>query len=231
MGILSTWELSTPLQYTIPDAYNKHHLLLLTHEMWELPTPLIAANKPIRQIEELNLPQKARSEIRRLCQQTTQWRCLRTPQQLQASFRKQYPNEASQQEESNATSIALVGAAYRWKSKKIREQSQVQASFRKQYPNEASQQEESNATSIALVGAAYRWKSKKIRRIGSDYFSNGNSTSLVAPNQVHDRFPIPSLECTIIPTRNLLARTIAAKCDGGGGGGRRKRRRGGEFAE
>ncbi|KZV23737.1 dipeptidyl peptidase 9 [Dorcoceras hygrometricum] len=35
---------------------------------------------------------------------------------------------------------------------------------------------------------------------GSDYFSNGNSTYLVAPNQVHDRFPIPSLECTRIPT-------------------------------
>ncbi|KZV35629.1 UDP-glucuronic acid decarboxylase 2-like [Dorcoceras hygrometricum] len=35
---------------------------------------------------------------------------------------------------------------------------------------------------------------------GSDYFSNGNSTSLVAPNQVHDRFPIPLLESTRIPT-------------------------------
>ncbi|KZV16752.1 putative methionine--tRNA ligase [Dorcoceras hygrometricum] len=71
---------------------------------------------------------------------------------------------------------------------------------------------------------------------GSDYFSNGNSTSLVAPNQVHDRFPIPSLECTRIPRifreQNLLARTIAVKYDGDGdGGGRRERRRGGEFAE
>ncbi|KZV28734.1 hypothetical protein F511_16530 [Dorcoceras hygrometricum] len=69
---------------------------------------------------------------------------------------------------------------------------------------------------------------------GSDYFSNGNSTSLVAPNQVHDRFPIPSLECTRIPTnisraepphgddRNEVRRQ---RHDGGG------RRRGGDGRE
>ncbi|KZV32577.1 hypothetical protein F511_36067 [Dorcoceras hygrometricum] len=142
-GILSTWELPTHLQYTIPDANNQLHLLLLTNEMWELPTPLIATNKPSREMRygsyplaskvywnyplvlehsilELNLPQKARSEIRRLCQQTTQGRCLRTPHQLQANVRKQYPNEASQQEESNATILTFVEAAYRGKSKKIR---------------------------------------------------------------------------------------------------------------
>ncbi|KZV34670.1 hypothetical protein F511_10945 [Dorcoceras hygrometricum] len=55
-GILSTWELPTHLQYNIPDA-NKHlHLLLLAHEMWELPTPLIAANKPSRENEVWELP-------------------------------------------------------------------------------------------------------------------------------------------------------------------------------
>ncbi|KZV21315.1 hypothetical protein F511_18684 [Dorcoceras hygrometricum] len=32
-GILSTWELPTHLQYTIPDANNQLHLLLLTHEI------------------------------------------------------------------------------------------------------------------------------------------------------------------------------------------------------
>ncbi|KZV30443.1 hypothetical protein F511_21329 [Dorcoceras hygrometricum] len=56
MGILSTWELPTHLQYTIPDANNQLHLLLLTHEMWELPTPLIAANKPSRENEVWELP-------------------------------------------------------------------------------------------------------------------------------------------------------------------------------
>ncbi|KZV46192.1 hypothetical protein F511_27310 [Dorcoceras hygrometricum] len=35
----------------------------------------------------------------------------------------------------------------------------------------------------------------------------------------------------IFREQNLLARTIAAKCDGSGGGGKRERRRGGEFAE
>ncbi|KZV19914.1 hypothetical protein F511_18723 [Dorcoceras hygrometricum] len=55
-GILSTWELPAHLQYTIPDANNQLHLLLLTHEMWELPTPLIAANKPSREIEVRELP-------------------------------------------------------------------------------------------------------------------------------------------------------------------------------
>ncbi|KZV17584.1 iron-sulfur protein NUBPL [Dorcoceras hygrometricum] len=159
-GILSTGELTTHLQYTIPDAKNQVHLLLLTHEMWELPTPLIAANEPSREIEvrelhallqdcqndadpppaqrqhnncskteaqksnswELQLdrailphqtPQKALTS-------TTQGRCLRTPHQLQANVRKQYPNEASQQEESNVTTLALVGTAYRRQSKKIR---------------------------------------------------------------------------------------------------------------
>ncbi|KZV46735.1 hypothetical protein F511_09962 [Dorcoceras hygrometricum] len=55
-GILSTWELPTHLQYTIPDANKKLHLLLLTHEMWELPTPLIVANRPSREIEVRELP-------------------------------------------------------------------------------------------------------------------------------------------------------------------------------
>ncbi|KZV48377.1 laccase-14-like [Dorcoceras hygrometricum] len=55
-GILSTWELPTHLQYTIPDANNQLHLLLLTHEMWELPTPLIVANKPSRENEVRELP-------------------------------------------------------------------------------------------------------------------------------------------------------------------------------
>ncbi|KZV33902.1 pleiotropic drug resistance protein 6-like [Dorcoceras hygrometricum] len=44
---------------------------------------------------------------------TAQGRCLRTPHQLQVNVRKAPPNEASQQEESNATTLALVGAAYR----------------------------------------------------------------------------------------------------------------------
>ncbi|KZV31432.1 methyl-CpG-binding domain-containing protein 10-like [Dorcoceras hygrometricum] len=157
-GILSTWELPTHLQYTIPDANNQLHLLLLTHEMSELPTPLIAANKPSRENEVLELPAQpprytgtTRSSLNiaswysqfnrtgiasktgldsnmRVCNatadiitqaQTTQGRCLRTPHQLQANVRKQYPNEASQQEESNATTLVLVEAAYYRKSKKI----------------------------------------------------------------------------------------------------------------
>ncbi|KZV46160.1 hypothetical protein F511_21773 [Dorcoceras hygrometricum] len=55
-GILRTWELPTHLQYTIPDANNQLYLLLLTHEMWELPTPLIAANRPSRENEVRELP-------------------------------------------------------------------------------------------------------------------------------------------------------------------------------
>ncbi|KZV55911.1 cell division cycle 5-like protein [Dorcoceras hygrometricum] len=68
---------------------------------------------------------------------------------------------------------------------------------------------------------------------GSDYFSNGNNTSLVAPNQIHLVAPNPIhrpdfqfLRLSALEPQgrfrehNLLARTIAAKCDGGGGGGR-----------
>ncbi|KZV23748.1 pentatricopeptide repeat-containing protein [Dorcoceras hygrometricum] len=56
--------------------------------------------------------------------ETTQGRCLRAPHQLQANVRKQYPNEASQQEESNATTLTSIGADYRRQSKKIRKEKQ-----------------------------------------------------------------------------------------------------------
>ncbi|KZV43980.1 hypothetical protein F511_11172 [Dorcoceras hygrometricum] len=49
----------------------------------------------------------------------TQQKAL-TSLKLQENVRKQYPNEASQQEESNATTLTLVGAVYRRQSKKIR---------------------------------------------------------------------------------------------------------------
>ncbi|KZV58382.1 hypothetical protein F511_15505 [Dorcoceras hygrometricum] len=45
--------------------------------------------------------------------ETTEGRFLRTPHQLQANVRKCYPNEASQQEESNATTLTSIGAVYR----------------------------------------------------------------------------------------------------------------------
>ncbi|KZV36526.1 hypothetical protein F511_44475 [Dorcoceras hygrometricum] len=150
-GIPSTWELPSHLQYTIPDANNQLHLLLLTNEMWELPTPLIAAIKPSREIEVRELPAQpprytgtTRSSLNIASwysqfnitgiasktgldsnMRTTQGRSLRTPHQLQANVRKRYPNEASQQEESNATTLALVGAVYRRQSKKIRSLTQL----------------------------------------------------------------------------------------------------------
>ncbi|KZV42139.1 cell division protein FtsY, chloroplastic-like [Dorcoceras hygrometricum] len=163
-GILSTWELPTHLQYTIPDANNQLHPLLLTHEMWELPTPLIAANKSNRENEvrelpaqpprytgttrsslniaswysqfnrtciasktgldsnmrELNLPQKARSEIRRLCPQSTQGRCLSTPHKLQENVQDpRYTKRPSKR--SPALPLLLqFRAIYRRKSKRIR---------------------------------------------------------------------------------------------------------------
>ncbi|KZV17992.1 putative beta-amylase [Dorcoceras hygrometricum] len=55
-GILSTWELPTHLQYTVPDANNQLHLLFPSNEMWELPTPLIAANKPSREMRYGSYP-------------------------------------------------------------------------------------------------------------------------------------------------------------------------------
>ncbi|KZV57501.1 hypothetical protein F511_31907 [Dorcoceras hygrometricum] len=62
---------------------------------------------------------------------TTQGRCLRTPHQLQANVREQYPNEASQQEESNATTLTSIGAIYRRQSKKIRFRQEVGRERRK----------------------------------------------------------------------------------------------------
>ncbi|KZV46732.1 hypothetical protein F511_09959 [Dorcoceras hygrometricum] len=151
-GILSTWELPTHLQYTIPDANKQLHLLLLTHEMWELPTPLIEANRPSREIEVRELPAQPprytgttrsslniaswysqSTELAQLSKQGSTAICVYentiadiiTQAQLQANVRKQYPNEASHQEESNATTLALVRAVYRRQSKNIRSLTQL----------------------------------------------------------------------------------------------------------
>ncbi|KZV58231.1 zeaxanthin epoxidase, chloroplastic-like [Dorcoceras hygrometricum] len=119
------------------------HLLLPTHEMWELPTPLIAANKPSREKRDTGVTRSASEKaLNKL-----KGRIYTYPKKLgaksdayanrlhkgdvfahlplQANIRKQYPNEASQQEESNATTLTLVGAVYRRKSKKIRSVTQL----------------------------------------------------------------------------------------------------------
>ncbi|KZV55121.1 hypothetical protein F511_24120 [Dorcoceras hygrometricum] len=56
---------------------------------------------------------------------TTEGRCLHAPHQLQENVRKIYPNKASQQEESNSTTLTSIGAVYRRQSKKIRLDFQV----------------------------------------------------------------------------------------------------------
>ncbi|KZV25163.1 Cc-nbs resistance protein [Dorcoceras hygrometricum] len=61
LGILSTWELPTHHQYTLPDAHKQLHLLLPTHEMWELPTPLIAANNPSREMRYTGITRSSSS--------------------------------------------------------------------------------------------------------------------------------------------------------------------------
>ncbi|KZV44398.1 translocase of chloroplast 90, chloroplastic [Dorcoceras hygrometricum] len=101
-----------------------------------LPTPLTVANSPSRDMRDESYPRASTSTVARSNQQArygykrsdnsmeqmrdTQGRCLRTPNQLQANIRKQYPNEASQQEESNATTLTSIGAVYHRQSKKIR---------------------------------------------------------------------------------------------------------------
>ncbi|KZV20666.1 dynamin-related protein 4C-like [Dorcoceras hygrometricum] len=100
--------------HTASDATHGSTCCCPTHEMWELPTPLIVANRSQQGDEVRELPARLNSIL------TTQGRCLRTPHQLQANVRKQYPNEESQQEESNATTLTSIGAVYRRKSEKIR---------------------------------------------------------------------------------------------------------------
>ncbi|KZV36527.1 hypothetical protein F511_44154 [Dorcoceras hygrometricum] len=58
-GILSTWELPTHLQYTVPNANIQLHLLFPTHEMWELPTLLIAAKKPSKEMRDTEVTRSA----------------------------------------------------------------------------------------------------------------------------------------------------------------------------
>ncbi|KZV58310.1 hypothetical protein F511_19925 [Dorcoceras hygrometricum] len=105
--------------------------------MWELTTPLTVANSPSREMRDGSYPRASTSTLARSNQQagygykrsdnnmehmrTREGICLRAPHQLQANVQKQYPNEASQQEESNATTLTSIGAVYRRKSKKIRQ--------------------------------------------------------------------------------------------------------------
>ncbi|KZV24365.1 hypothetical protein F511_19867 [Dorcoceras hygrometricum] len=53
-GILSTWELPTHLSTPYQMLNKQLHLLFPTHEMWELPTLLIAANKPSNKSQRCN---------------------------------------------------------------------------------------------------------------------------------------------------------------------------------
>ncbi|KZV46720.1 hypothetical protein F511_13745 [Dorcoceras hygrometricum] len=66
-----------------------------------------------------HLPQQARTEPDTYANRL-QGKCRRTTHQLQEEVRKQYQNEASQQEESNDTTLTSIGAVYRRQSKKIR---------------------------------------------------------------------------------------------------------------
>ncbi|KZV50578.1 hypothetical protein F511_25300 [Dorcoceras hygrometricum] len=67
-----------------------------------------------------HLSQQARTEPDAYANRLHKGRCLRTPHQLQANVRKLYPNEASQQEESNDTTLTSIGVVYHWQLKKIR---------------------------------------------------------------------------------------------------------------
>ncbi|KZV52289.1 hypothetical protein F511_37701 [Dorcoceras hygrometricum] len=51
---------------------------------------------------------------------TTEGRCLRDPPPSPPKSSKETPNEASKQEDSNATTLNSVGAIYRRQSEKIR---------------------------------------------------------------------------------------------------------------
>ncbi|KZV53697.1 hypothetical protein F511_38747 [Dorcoceras hygrometricum] len=84
----------------------------------------IKATTKSREPKDRNNSSTARSDQRENIQ-CPRGRCLRTPQQLQENVRRQYSNEASQQEESNATTLTSIGAVYRRQSKKIRSLTQL----------------------------------------------------------------------------------------------------------
>ncbi|KZV49473.1 protein tipD [Dorcoceras hygrometricum] len=100
-------------------------LRIWSYKLNQICPTLLTQQKALRKSQGriLTLTQQATSmadKIRRLCKHTREGRCLRTPLQLHASLQKAAPNEASQQEESSATTHTSVGAIYRRQSKKIR---------------------------------------------------------------------------------------------------------------
>ncbi|KZV44118.1 hypothetical protein F511_15217 [Dorcoceras hygrometricum] len=299
-GYLSTWELPTHLQYTIPDANNQLHLLLLTHDMWELPTPLIAANRPSREIEVRELPAqppgytgttRSSLNIASCCKQAH----IRTSSLLSYNYNKaECHNDpaphllngntttAQRLKHSKATAgsytqlalsylitpqkalTSLKGGSELTAKRLERNPTLMPTDYTREMSSHTSPASSKRSKTISkqIVSArgVQRYHSRlhrsclppeigedKVRGTvsrapGSDYFSNRNSTSLVAPKQIHLVAPNPVHRSVFQFLRwsalepqgrfceqNLLARTIAAKCDGGGGW--RERRRGGEFAE
>ncbi|KZV39007.1 alpha-glucan water dikinase, chloroplastic-like [Dorcoceras hygrometricum] len=134
---VSIWELPTRLSTRHQVHYQRSTCCCPTHEMWELPTPLMVDNSPSREMRDGSYPRASTSTQARSIQQSkgTAIRDLKqhaTDACMQCNTMQQHaspasskrpkaaPKEASQQEESNATTLTSIGAIYRRKSKKIR---------------------------------------------------------------------------------------------------------------
>ncbi|KZV44408.1 hypothetical protein F511_19003 [Dorcoceras hygrometricum] len=106
-----------------------------------------------------HLPQQARTEM--LTDYTREMSSHTSPSSSKRP--KSISSEASQQEESHATTLTSIGVVYRRQSKKISVGNNPSSSKRpKSISSEASQQEESHATTLTSIGVVYRRQSKKI---------------------------------------------------------------------
>ncbi|KZV40182.1 mediator of RNA polymerase II transcription subunit 16 [Dorcoceras hygrometricum] len=185
-------------QHTAPDAKCSSTCCCQTHEVWELPTSLIVANRSQQGDEDKNVQHRTYTKMQGIhnskhnhpCSIQS---CKTSSHPYLKSSELQYPQNSPRNidltlaKPNTDTSSGTVAQKLRIGSYELnqicptlltrqkaldkaqdyrREMSsqslKAPRKLQKAVPNEASEQEESNATTLTSIGAAYRRQSEKI---------------------------------------------------------------------
>ncbi|KZV20854.1 hypothetical protein F511_40202 [Dorcoceras hygrometricum] len=168
-------------QHTAPDATHSSTRCCPTHEMWELPTPLIVANRSQQGEEVRELPARPQQHpgtLRANIQGTaytdlsSRDKCVYATDAMinteTYTLRKAYTatsiiTHAQSKAGLNTYPNKLGRNANRLHKEMSSHTSPASSKRPKAAPNEACQQKESNATTLTSIGAIYRRQSEKIR--------------------------------------------------------------------
>ncbi|KZV57126.1 glutathione S-transferase APIC-like [Dorcoceras hygrometricum] len=192
-------------QHTVPDAQHDSTRCCPTHEMWELLTPLIVANRSQQGDEVRELPARLNNILDRSTEKQHLGATNSTSAILHHLTQQRSLNKHKAESEHLPQQARTVTDAYANRLQKGDVLAHL-TSFkqrRKQNPNEASQQEESNATTLTSIGAVYRRYSEKIRSLAQLKLTQltAESSSLiqnaVVPTNPNDDVPTPATENTL----------------------------------